>query len=315
MAKLSIRQIIAIILSTIITAILVGIGVFLLASFKIIPANFTAYFYAAIWFVAAIVVTYLISNIIKLRFSHIIGEANAGNISFIARLLGYVIAFVGFFALVRVSIGAALAAGGFAGLVLGLASQDVLANIFGGIMLVFSRPYKLGDRITVSTWQYGLEAPTYPPKFFSNDFLIPGYTGEVIDISLLYTTIYTDDKVPVKIPNSIMIQAAIFVHNQEEKRQVRTKYEISKDLEPEIVINALKEKIKKLDYVIGEPSFKVLETTFNTYILGIDTLCKTIYEEPVRDQILRITMKTMKEIQEKQKQMQNNGGKQIQASK
>jgi Small-conductance mechanosensitive channel len=50
-----------------------------------------------------------------------------------------------------VGLGAALAAGGFAGLVLGLASQDVLSNIFGGIMLLISRPYKIGDRITLST--------------------------------------------------------------------------------------------------------------------------------------------------------------------
>lgn len=107
-----------------------------------------------------------------------------------------------------------------------------------------------------------------------------------------------------------MIQAAIFIHNQEEKRQVRTKYEVSKDLDPEIVIPTLKERIQKLDFIIGEPSIKVLETTFNTYILGIDALCKTIYEEPVRDQILRITMKTIKELQ---KQVQD--GKLVQQTK
>jgi len=184
------------------------------------------------------------------------------------------------------------------GLVLGLASQDVLSNIFGGIMLVFSRPYKVGDRITISTWQYGLIAPTYPPKFFSNDFLIPGYTGIVIDISLLYTTIYTDEQVPVKIPNSIMIQAAIFIHNKEEKRRVRTKYEISKEIDPDIIISTLRQKIKSLDFVIEEPSIKILETTLNTYIIGIDTVCKTIYEEPVRSEILKLVMRTVKEIQE-----------------
>lgn len=196
-------------------------------------------------------------------------------------------------------MGTALAAGGFAGLVLGLAAQDVLANIFGGIMIVISRPYKVGDRVTVSTWQYGLLAPTYPPKFFSNDFLIPGYTGTVTDISLLYTTIFTDDQIPVKIPNSIMIQAAIFIHNGEEKRKVRTKYEVSKDIDPDVLINVLKEKIKKLDFVIEEPSIKVLETTLNTYILGIDTICKTIYEEPPRSEILKIVMRTVRELQTK----------------
>ncbi|MDT7861639.1 MAG: mechanosensitive ion channel family protein [Saccharolobus sp.] len=293
------RRLIALIITSIISSLLIGIGVFVLSDiFKIIPSNYLLYIFATIWFIAAILVSYFISNLIRSRLGKIIGYDNASSVSFIAKLIGYIIAFIGFFVVVKVSIGTALAAGGFAGLVLGLASQDVLSNIFGGIMLVFSRPYKVGDRITISTWQYGLIAPTYPPKFFSNDFLIPGYTGIVIDISLLYTTIYTDEQVPVKIPNSIMIQAAIFIHNKEEKRRVRTKYEISKEIDPDIIISTLRQKIKSLDFVIEEPSIKILETTLNTYIIGIDTVCKTIYEEPVRSEILKLVMRTVKEIQE-----------------
>ncbi|WP_373467884.1 mechanosensitive ion channel family protein [Acidianus infernus] len=296
MKRFSERQLIGLILTVIISAVVIGLAIFTLANLKVIPANYTLYFYATIWFVGAVLIAYLISEIVKNRLGNFIGASNATSIAFITRLLGYIIAFIGFFLLVHVSIGAALAAGGFAGLVLGLASQTVLSNIFGGIMLLFSRPYKVGDRITISTWQYGLIAPTYPPKFFSNDFLIPGYTGVVTDISLLYTTIYTDDKVPVKIPNSIMVQAAIFIHNAEEVRKIRSKYEVSKDLDPETVIKELKPKIERIEGVL-EVDIKVLETTFTTYILGIDTIAKSIFEEPIRDQVLRITMKTIKELQ------------------
>ncbi|MQL54938.1 mechanosensitive ion channel family protein [Acidianus ambivalens] len=296
MSRFSERQLIGLVLTVIISAVVVGLAIFTLANLKVIPADYTLYFYATIWFVGAVLVAYLISEIVKKRLGNFIGASNATSVAFITRLLGYIIAFIGFFLLVHVSIGAALAAGGFAGLVLGLASQTVLSNIFGGIMLLFSRPYKVGDRITISTWQYGLIAPTYPPKFFSNDFLIPGYTGVVTDISLLYTTIYTDDKVPVKIPNSIMVQAAIFIHNSEEVRKIRSKYEVPKDLDPETVIKELKPRIEKIEGVL-EVDIKVLETTFTTYILGIDTLAKSIFEEPIRDQVLRITMKTIKELQ------------------
>jgi small-conductance mechanosensitive channel len=296
MSRFNERQLIGLIITVIISAIVIGLAIFTLANLKVIPANYTLYFYATIWFVGAVLVAYLVSEIVKSRLGNFIGASNATSVAFITRLLGYIIAFIGFFLLVHISIGAALAAGGFAGLVLGLASQTVLSNIFGGMMLLFSRPYKVGDRITISTWQYGLIAPTYPPKFFSNDFLIPGYTGVVTDISLLYTTIYTDDKVPVKIPNSIMVQAAIFIHNSEELRKIRSKYEVSKDLDPETVIKELKPRIEKIEGVL-EVDIKVLETTFTTYILGIDTLAKSIFEEPIRDQVLRITMKTIKELQ------------------
>ncbi|QGA53142.1 mechanosensitive ion channel [Sulfolobus sp. E5-1-F] len=294
------RRIIALILTAILTGVAIGGGFFILSSvFKIISGDYLLYIYAAIWFIVAIIVSYFIGSLIRNRLGNVIGYDNAGSVSFLIRLIGYVIAFVGFFVLVRVSLGAALAAGGFAGLVVGLAAQTVLGNIFGGIMVVISRPYKVGDRVTISTWQYGLIAPTYPPKFFSNDFLIPGYTGTVTDISLLYTTIFTDDQVPVKIPNSIIIQAAIFIHDREERRKVRTKYEVSKDIDPDVLISVLKEKIKKLDFVIEEPSIKILETTLNTYILGIDTICKTIHEEPPRSEILKITMRTVRELQAK----------------
>ncbi|MCI2413658.1 MAG: mechanosensitive ion channel family protein [Candidatus Aramenus sp.] len=299
MQRLSERQIIALILTTIIGAVVVGLGLFALSVLHVVPPDYLLYTYAGVWIVGTILVTQLISSLIKRRAIRLIGASNANNVAFIAQLLGYVVAFIGFFILIKVSVTAALAAGGFAGLVLGLASQTVLSNIFAGIMLVFSRPYHVGDRITISTWQYGLIAPTYPPKFFSNDFLIPGYTGRVIDITLLYTVIYTDEKVVLKIPNNIMVQAAIFIHNVEEKRQVRTKYEVPKDLDPEVVVPRLMENIKKkIDLLLDEPSIKVLETTLNTYILGIDVVAKSIYEEPVRDAVLRETMRTVRELQE-----------------
>jgi len=93
-----------------------------------------------------------------------------------------------------------------------------------------------------------------------------------------------------------MVQAAIFIHNSEELRKIRSKYEVSKDLDPETVIKELKPKIEKIEGVL-EVDIKVLETTFTTYILGIDTIAKSIFEEPIRDQVLRITMKTIKELQ------------------
>jgi Small-conductance mechanosensitive channel len=140
----------------------------------------------------------------------------------------------------------------------------------------------------MTTWQYGLLASTYPPKFWSNDFLIPGYTGIVTDISLMYTTIVTDENVIMKIPNNVMIQAAIFVH-KEEYRLVRTKYEITKDIDPDELVPELKKRIKELDFVIKEPEIKVLDTTLNTYIIAIDTCCKGTYEEPPRSEIIKLT--------------------------
>jgi len=137
MSRFNERQLIGLIVTVIISAIVIGLAIFTLANLKVIPANYTLYFYATIWFVGAVLVAYLVSEIVKSRLGNFIGASNATSVAFITRLLGYIIAFIGFFLLVHISIGAALAAGGFAGLVLGLASQTVLSNIFGGIMLLF----------------------------------------------------------------------------------------------------------------------------------------------------------------------------------
>ncbi|BFH73898.1 mechanosensitive ion channel family protein [Sulfurisphaera javensis] len=243
-----------------------------------------------------VVSVYIISNIIKYRASNVVGKTTAESLSLVIQFIGYTVIVILALTAVHVGVTSALFGGTVFGLVVGLALQTSLSNVFSGIFLILSRPFNIGDRVTITTWQYGLLAPTYPPKFWSNDFLIPGYTGVIIDINLMYTIILTDENVVMKIPNSIMIQAAVFVHS-EEYRLVRTKYEIPKDLDPDIVIPRLKERLSKLDFIVKEPVIKVLDTTLNTYVLGIDTYCKGQYEEPPRSEIIKVIMKTIKEIQ------------------
>jgi small-conductance mechanosensitive channel len=66
-----------------------------------------------------------------------------------------------------------------AGVAIGFASQDILKNIFGGIMILFDRPFQVGDKIEVS-----------------------GYYGEVINIGLRSVRIVTPDDSVVTVPNS-----------------------------------------------------------------------------------------------------------------
>lgn len=246
--------------------------------------------------IAGISMTTVIARILKQKVGNVIGKTTGESLSLLVEILGYSV--VGVIALTALYVGitSALFGDTVFGLVAGLALQTSLANVFSGLFLIFSRPFEIGDRVTITTWQYGLLAPTYPPKFWSNDFLIPGYTGIVTDISLMYTTIVTNENVIMKIPNNVMIQAAIFVH-KEEYRLVRTKYEITKDIDPDELVPELKKRIKELDFVIKEPEIKVLDTTLNTYIIAIDTFCKGTYEEPPRSEIIKVIMRTVKEMQ------------------
>ncbi len=81
-----------------------------------------------------------------------------------------------------ISLSGLLTFGGVGGLIAGLAAKDLLANFFGGMMLYFDRPFKIGD------W---VRSPDRDIE------------GTVEKIGWRMTVIRTFDKRPLYIPNSI----------------------------------------------------------------------------------------------------------------
>jgi MscS family membrane protein len=68
----------------------------------------------------------------------------------------------------------------------GLAAQDLLKNVFGGLMLLFDRPFQVGDKIEAGN-----------------------YYGEVIEIGLRATRIVTPDDSTVSVPNMELMNSAV----------------------------------------------------------------------------------------------------------
>jgi len=86
------------------------------------------------------------------------------------------------------SISGLLAFGGVGGIAIGFAAKDLLANFFGGMMIYFDRPFKVGDWIR------------------SPDREIE---GTVEDIGWRVTRIRTFDKRPLYVPNSVFMSISI----------------------------------------------------------------------------------------------------------
>ena len=80
-----------------------------------------------------------------------------------------------------------------AGIALGFAAQDILKNIFGGIMILFDHPFQVGDKIQIG-------------KFY----------GEVIQIGLRSVRIVTADDSVVSIPNSYIVNQSVSNSNSGE---------------------------------------------------------------------------------------------------
>lgn len=86
------------------------------------------------------------------------------------------------------------------GVAVGFASQDLLKNIFGGIVIIFDKPFQIGDKIQIGN-----------------------YYGEIVAIGLRSTRLVTSDDNFVSVPNSDVMNSAVANANAgEENCQVVT---------------------------------------------------------------------------------------------
>lgn len=127
-----------------------------------------------------------------------------------------------------INVTGVLVGAGFLGIVVGIASQATLGNLFAGIMLMVSRPFKKGDMITFSTWQFGIMPPSW-----QHDYVVPGHYGEIVETGLMYTQVKRQDGVPIYVPNNIIAQALIMGHSHSNNHAVSVKIElpIGKDID------------------------------------------------------------------------------------
>ena len=90
-----------------------------------------------------------------------------------------------------VAVGSMIASVGVAGLAIGLAAQDSLSNVVAGLTILWDRPFRVGDYVTI--------ADEY---------------GRVTDVGLRTTTIETVRKVEAILPNSDVINSKIVNHTR-----------------------------------------------------------------------------------------------------
>ncbi|NIY84419.1 mechanosensitive ion channel family protein [Vibrio hepatarius] len=117
-------------------------------------------------------------------------ETTVQAIAKVARLFFIVIGALTIMQAFGLSLSGLLTFGGVGGLIVGLAAKDLLSNFFGGLMIYFDRPFKVGDWVR------------------SPDREIE---GTVERIGWRMTIIRTFDKRPLYVPNSVF--SSIVVEN------------------------------------------------------------------------------------------------------
>lgn len=86
----------------------------------------------------------------------------------------------------QVSSSQLLAFSGLFGAALGFGIKDLFANVVGGIVMIVERPYRVGDKIQLGE-----------------------HYGEVLDIGIRTTTLFTPDDSEVSVPNYLLFTEAM----------------------------------------------------------------------------------------------------------
>ena len=126
------------------------------------------------------------------------------------------------------NIGALLTGLGLGGLAFALAAKDTLANLFGSIMIMIDRPFRMGDWI-----------------------LTPTVEGTVEDIGFRSTKIRTFAQALVSVPNSIVSNEPITNWTRMGKRRITFRLGVKYDTTPEQMRKLVKE-IKEMLHLYDE---------------------------------------------------------------
>jgi small conductance mechanosensitive channel len=149
--------------------------------------------------------------------------STAGTFGFVIRLLTIAITLLIALGVAGVNTGSLIAGGAFTAIVLGLAAQQTLGNLFAGLVLITARPFRVGERVRLQAGALGgvLE-------------------GVVSSQGLLYTTLARGED-RIMIPN-IQVLSAVVVPVRE-PRPVDVRVRLSSGVRPSQVQEILNDQI------------------------------------------------------------------------
>lgn len=125
------------------------------------------------------------------------------------------------------------------GLAVSLAVQDVLGNVAGGMVLLFSKPFTLGDYVSTADGE-----------------------GEVAEITLTHTKLDTPSGQRVMLPNSKLMAGQIVNYTVRGVRRADHAVTASYDDEPETVRAACLKALSRTPNILPDPAPQVVLTAY-----------------------------------------------------
>ena len=141
---------------------------------------------------------------------------------------------------------------GAAGLAVGLALQGTLANIAAGVLLLFLRPFKVGESIDAG-----------------------GVAGTVREIGLFSTELQTWDGIFLMVPNSQLASAAIQNYSRLPTRRLNLVVGISYTDDIDKAVRVLNEILQNDERILDDPAHQVMVKELAESSVNINLRCWT----------------------------------------
>lgn len=204
---------------------------------------------SATWFVSRAVSTF-INVVLKEKVNDESSRMDEHALSLIKKVSSFVIWSIGVITALNnagVDVGALIAGLGIGGVAIALAAQDTAKNIFAGMMILFDRPFKIGELITID-----------------------GTTGYVEDMGIRSTKLRTYSGQLVVIPNYKTADSNLTNITREPSRRIELNVGLTYSTTPEQMRQAMDILRKLPSSVAGiEDKVKVYFTSFGDFSLNI----------------------------------------------
>lgn len=132
---------------------------------------------------------------------------------------------------VGISLGPLLAGLGIAGFIIGFALQDSLSNFVSGLMILFYRPFDVGDFVEVA-----------------------GVKGKINTMSLVNTSFLTFDNQKLIVPNNMVWQSVIINYTDQSTRRVDLEFGISYGDDIDEAERIIREVMEGFDTILEDPA-------------------------------------------------------------
>ncbi|SMP14591.1 mechanosensitive ion channel family protein [Halobellus salinus] len=160
----------------------------------------------------------------------------------------YIVSVLLILTLWQVNIGGILVGAGFLGIVVGMAARQTLGALLAGFVLMFSRPFEIGDWIEVG----------------DNE-------GIVTDITIVNTRIQTFDGEYVMIPNDVVSAQSLINRSRKGRLRIEVEVGVDYDADAERAAEVAQSAVKDLDDPMTVPTPQVVLKRFgdSAVVLGV----------------------------------------------